>query len=953
MKFVRKSLSFLLVFLVLFGGFTFLQFGFVPTVKADSGTFQISISSNDGEINGVSTSYATAHDVASAFDPDAMFFGQYYAAPNYAVFRNDLKFDTSSIPAGSTISAADLDLYGITIDDSDTDFTINIQKWTGDTPINTADYNQFDGINYDNGLFSTSSWVVDGWNNITLSTFSVITTGGNTLICLRSSRDISSTVPTGYEIVYINDYGQDPSKAAVLRVTYTSIAPEYDYVDSQSNVDGVSDVGTHSSFAAQQATDWTNDTLTEANTNTTVSNNAENFVDANTSDQDGHTGHGTSSNFTAQQDANVLYNDTLTEAQTTGNVTSNVFTDGFEDGTFGKWDGNGATTWGDGATFMATNSSPGSPWVTHSGTYMVDADANDDGNLTSDSIITGSMQAIGISFWYMNDDGDGDDFSFQVYDGSTWDRITWLGDSGTTNEDVWLFYSWVTTDTSQYMYSTFHFGFTAAFAANEGGFIDDVVVNATTKNNYELDYEFSWTTASFSEANEYLCIRTNSYTGTAENLGVDVWDGSWKSVSNALTASSWNNISISSNLTGTTIYFRFIGKTESSDTAQNTWSIECNLIHVWSVGVNYELDLEEQFTSANFSRTNVELCIRMASQNNSEVLSLDYWNTSSSAWIVAIATLTMNQWNNVSVKAYTSNASVTFTVKLVDNTKSGDIIRDAWNKDACLLHTWDAVGNQAPTNDACDSTAAFDVDIDGWVNMTVSDPDLVADLYEAKINVSTYDAKFFVLNWTQSTNAFAEVADANAICALSGTSTRVNVDADTDRICFLFQVNVAVEKGYCSVNATTTDDGALTDTDTCANEFSIAAYSSLTFCAGNSTHTFSGDQGENNVLIDQGVLYFNATTNFTFDIQAKSNDTVLHSVTLGYTINVGNVTVNSTTASQNGVTLTTDYQDLTDLISHAMGQEVQLGIKVWLNIPPNQPATDDYVYELYLQTTQS
>ena len=666
-------------------------------IDPNTSTFDVVSDTYDAFVyyyGGVGESYSNVHNNASGttVDTTGVGLGQGYSPPDtFAIYRAFLLFDTSSLPDEATITTAILRLYG-SIDISTNNFVIRIQNWTeASDGISVADYNGFDGVNYDDGLFDTSSYSVSAYNNISFSIFTLINLVANTSLCIRSSKDVLSTVPAFdvAERVYAQDTGA--ANPAKLVVTYSTIAPEYDYIDSQTNVDSSADKGTHSSFAAQQATDWTNDTLTEANTNTTVLNNAENFVDANTSNIDSHTGHGTSSNFTAQQDANVAYNDTLTEANTAG-TTSDVFTDGFEDGTFGKWDGNGATTWGDGATFMATNSSPGTPWVTHSGTYMVDADANDDGNLTSDSIDASAVQAIGISFWYMNDDGDGDDFSFQVYDGSTWDRITWLGDSGTTNEDVWLKYTWVSTD-SQYFDATFRFGFTAGFASNEGGFIDDVTVNMTTNNNYELDYEFSWTTTDFDEANEYLCIRTNSYTGTVESLGVDVWDGSWKSVSTALTASSWNNISITTNLTGATIYFRFIGKTESSDTAQNTWIIECNLIHTWSVGVNYELDLEEQFTSANFSRTNVELCIRMGSQSGSEVLSLDYWNASSSAWIVTIATLTMNQWNNVSVKTYTSNASVTFTVKLVDNTQSGDTVLDTWNKDACLLHTWDVTGD--------------------------------------------------------------------------------------------------------------------------------------------------------------------------------------------------------------------------------------------------------------------
>jgi len=114
-----------------------------------------------------------------------------------------------------------LKLYGSS-DHSTTDFTIRVQKWTGDTPITTADYGQFDGTNYDNGLFSTSGFSTSGYNSITLTNFGLISKTGNTLICVRSSRDISSTAPTGNEHVLIKTYDAGSSYEPQLEVTYTS-----------------------------------------------------------------------------------------------------------------------------------------------------------------------------------------------------------------------------------------------------------------------------------------------------------------------------------------------------------------------------------------------------------------------------------------------------------------------------------------------------------------------------------------------------------------------------------------------------------------------------------------------------------------------------------------------------------------------------------------------------------
>jgi hypothetical protein len=201
--------------------------------------------------------------------------------------------------------------------------------------------------------------------------------------------------------------------------------------------------------------------------------------------------------------------------------------------------------------------------------------------------------------------------------------------------------------------------------------------------NYELDYEFQWTTADFDEGSEQLCIRTNSL--NTETLGVQVYNGGWTTIIASLTINAWNNVSISTYLTSATITFRFLGGIETSDTTQSTWIIECNLIHVWSVGVNYELDLEEQFTSADYSRTNEELCIRMGAMNG-ETLSVQWWNATGSSWLTIIASLTANDWNNVSVTSYLTSA--TFTIRYKGGTETGDTNQDSWQIDAALLHVW-------------------------------------------------------------------------------------------------------------------------------------------------------------------------------------------------------------------------------------------------------------------------
>lgn len=180
---------------------------------------------NDGYVYGYSSTYSTAHDTAYGSDDsvDLLYIGQRkQTVPStaYYVYRGFLKFDTSSIPSNAEITNAKLKLYG-SVDASDTDFIIRLQKWTGDTPIDTGDYNQFDGTNYDDG-FSTSGFTTSGYNEITISNYDLITKAGNTRICVRSSRDISSTTPSGNEYVQFYSYEKGAGYEPILEVTYTT-----------------------------------------------------------------------------------------------------------------------------------------------------------------------------------------------------------------------------------------------------------------------------------------------------------------------------------------------------------------------------------------------------------------------------------------------------------------------------------------------------------------------------------------------------------------------------------------------------------------------------------------------------------------------------------------------------------------------------------------------------------
>jgi hypothetical protein len=108
------------------------------------------------------------------------------------------------------------------------------------------------------------------------------------------------------------------------------------------------------------------------------------------------------------------------------------------------------------------------------------------------------------------------------------------------------------------------------------------------------------------------------------------------------------------------------------------------LIHIWhNGGASYELDLEVQWTNADYARTNEELCI-YAGTTGAENIRVDVWN--GSAWINILTDLTANSWNNVSVSSYLGSA--VFTIRFKGGTEISDTNQDSWNIDATLLHVW-------------------------------------------------------------------------------------------------------------------------------------------------------------------------------------------------------------------------------------------------------------------------
>ena len=190
--------------------------------------------------------------------------------------------------------------------------------------------------------------------------------------------------------------------------------------------------------------------------------------------------------------------------------------------------------------------------------------------------------------------------------------------------------------------------------------------------------------------------------------------------------------------------------------------------------LNYELDLEGQFTDVDYSQPNEYLCIKASIFDaGGEALKVDVWT--GAAWTNVIASLTLTIWNNVSVAAYLT--SDTFTIRFLDGTKASDTSQGSWHIDSALLHVW--VSNAAPVN----VQAPTCVDVDDTNNIYsmykyysivahVSDADGYADIEYIWISLyndarSTY---YWTLKYTEDDNTFSELVDDNNYVDMSGSS---------------------------------------------------------------------------------------------------------------------------------------------------------------------------------------
>ena len=187
-------------------------------------------STADGYVNGQDNTYATARSIASGSNITAATFlcGQRFIDPEYRVYRGFLKFDTSGIGAGQTITQVNLNMT-VAFDNSATDFDVQIikQGWSAQDPLAAGNMEAA----YDNCLAGAADDNI--WRNTAGIAVNTNYTSGNldvtwpdplgdTYYSLRSSRDFAATTPTALE--YISLCAQE--HATAVRRPYLTILYE-------------------------------------------------------------------------------------------------------------------------------------------------------------------------------------------------------------------------------------------------------------------------------------------------------------------------------------------------------------------------------------------------------------------------------------------------------------------------------------------------------------------------------------------------------------------------------------------------------------------------------------------------------------------------------------------------------------------------------------------------------
>ena len=191
-------------------------------------SYYCSAEADDGFVRGSDTAYATARSTSSFSDvaSDEAYIGQWLNAGTYNVYRGYIRFDTSDIPDGSTVT--DVKLYLCVESDrtGGADFVLDVYKFNWSAPL--ADSRE---ANYDaSGAAVDQTWrdMADGisadtyYYNATTLDVTWVNKSGYTYYMLKSQEDVNNSAPGGEEFIGIWVTPKTgTSKDPYLKVTYT------------------------------------------------------------------------------------------------------------------------------------------------------------------------------------------------------------------------------------------------------------------------------------------------------------------------------------------------------------------------------------------------------------------------------------------------------------------------------------------------------------------------------------------------------------------------------------------------------------------------------------------------------------------------------------------------------------------------------------------------------------
>jgi len=222
-KWYQKAIYLLIALaLALFTGIPF-----VPRAAASPGQATFYSTDSDGSLIASSEwPYSAAHNASSGAVSSNL--TQIPVGQSGAIFfwvsRGAVSFNTSSLPDDACITSATLSLYGAG-NWSNTDFLITVVDGSGlHEPLEGSDYGYLRNQTVSGGTFNTSGFNTSGYNDIPLNETGMgwISKTGITKFGLRSSRDITSTEPSDFELVHIYASEQDAGCQPRLVVTYTT-----------------------------------------------------------------------------------------------------------------------------------------------------------------------------------------------------------------------------------------------------------------------------------------------------------------------------------------------------------------------------------------------------------------------------------------------------------------------------------------------------------------------------------------------------------------------------------------------------------------------------------------------------------------------------------------------------------------------------------------------------------